>query len=121
MKREERSKEKINNDMQSAAMTFLGLHMVELIKRISEFDNSLSKKRMIEEYYANQEGFHDKKIRGTTTRINAVLRIIRAEEVVYVLEQITISNSSVSPSAKLRAKETLHRIKTGEIVLPLLE
>jgi hypothetical protein len=56
---------------------FLGLHMADLLTRIKELDDKVSKSKLIEEYHSNQQGYYDKDTGGTRTRVNAAIRIIK--------------------------------------------
>ncbi len=121
MKREERSNEKIKCDIKSAGQSFLGIHIADLLNRTLELDDKELKKVLIQEYYDNQIGTFDKEISGTQTRVNAVSRIIRADKVIYALSMIDGSDSRVLQEAVIKAQDTLLKIKSGQIQLPVLE
>lgn len=121
MKREERSIQKIKDDVKSAGQSFLGMRMADLLCRISEIDDKELKKDLIQEYYENQIGTFDKEFDGTRIRVNAAARIIRADKVVYALNMIDGSDSRVLPQAAEKAKETIVMIESGEISLPELD
>ncbi len=118
MEKEHRSIDKINDDIKSAGQSFLGLYMSDLLARIKELDDRVLKNKLIEEYHSNQYGYFDKDIGGTRTRVNAAIRIIKAEKVLYALERINGSNPLVLPEAVTKAKETIMKAKTGELELP---
>jgi len=118
VEKEYRSIDKVNDDIKSAGKSFLGLYMADLLARIKELDDKVLKNRLIEEYHSNQYGYYDKDIGGTRTRVNAAIRIIKAEKVLYALEQINGSNSQVLPEAVAKAKETIMKIRAGELQLP---
>jgi hypothetical protein len=121
VEKEARSINKINDDIKSAGQSFLGLHMADLLTRIKELDDKVSKSKLIEEYHSNQQGYYDKDTGGTRTRVNAAIRIIKAEKVMYALEQIDGSDPRVLPEAANKAKETIMKIHTGELKLPNLD
>jgi hypothetical protein len=103
VEKEARSINKINDDIKSAGQSFLGLHMADLLTRIKELDDKVSKSKLIEEYHSNQQGYYDKDTGGTRTRVNAAIRIIKAEKVMYALEQIDGSDPRVLPEAANKA------------------
>lgn len=121
MKKEERSIAKIEDDVKSAGQSFIGLRMEDLLLRLPELEDKLTKNKLIEEYYENQVGTRDKAIGGTRTRVNSVIRIIKADKVLYALSLIDGSDSRVLPEAVFGAKRLINRIKTGEVKLPVLE
>lgn len=118
MDKETRSIDKINDDIKSAGQSFLGLQMADLLTRIKELDDKVLKNKLIDEYYSSQHGYHDKDTGGTRTRVNAAIRIIKSEKVLYVLEQIDGSDPRVLPEAVTKAKKTIVKIRTGELKLP---
>lgn len=121
MKKEERTIQKIEDDVKSAGKTFLGMRMGDLLCRIPELDDKERKKDLIQEYYENQIGTYDKDFSGTRTRVNAAARIIRGDKVIYVLSLIDGSDPRVLPEAVGRAKDTISKIESGEIPLPKLD
>lgn len=121
MKKEERTVQKIKDDVKSAGQTFLGMRMADLLCRISELDDKELKKKLIQEYYENQIGTYDNKSDGTRIRVNAAVRIIRGDKVVYALSLIDGSDLRVLPEAVVKAKETIRKIGNGEIQLPELK
>lgn len=120
MEKEHRSIDKINDDIKSAGQSFLGLHMADLLSRIKELDDKVLKSKLIEGYHYHQHCYYDKDIGGTRTRVNAAVRIIKAEKVLYALEQINGFDPRVLPEAVAKAKETIMKINTGELKLPNL-
>ncbi len=115
-----RTDAEILRDIRSAGLSFVGYYMEDLLLRTSELEDKERKKALIEEYYQNQIVTKDSKIGGTTTRVNSVIRIIKADKVVNVLKYIDGSNSQVSEVSVKKAKETLTKIQNGVIVLPKL-
>ena len=120
MKKEERSIAKIEDDVKSAGQSFIGLRMEDLLSRLPELEDKVTKNKLIEEYFENQIGTRDNAIGGTRTRVNAAIRIIKADKVLYALSLIDGSDSRVLPEAVLGAKRVINRIKTGKIKLPVL-
>ena len=116
-----RSIEKIDRDICFAGASFIGLYMEDLLCRISELENSDSKKKLIEEYHKNQQGYFDKELSGTTTRVNSVIRIIKAEMVEYALEKVIDSNNKVNEEVRNKTKDVLYKIRNGKLKLPVLE
>lgn len=114
----ERSIPKIKAYVKSVGQNFLGMRMADLLCRFSELEDKTLKNKLIQEYYENQIGTYDKTIQGTRTRVNAAIRIIRGEQVVYALHLIDGSDSRVLPDAAAKAKETLKKIEIKEILLP---
>lgn len=120
MKKKSRSLDKIKDDIKSAGKSFLGLKMADLLVRSKELEDRVSKRKLIEEYHSHQYGYYDKGIGGTSTRVNAAIRIISAEKVVYALGQIDGSDSRVLPEAVTKAKDTIRKINSEELRLPNL-
>lgn len=121
MKKEERTIQKIEDDVKSAGQTFLGMRMGDLLCRIPELDDKERKKDLIQEYYENQIDTYDKDFSGTRIRVNAAARIIRGDKVIYALSLIDGSDPRVLPEAVGRAKDTISKIESGEIPLPKLD
>lgn len=120
MKRVVRTDNKIADDIKSAGQSFLGLRMADMLGRISELEDNETKKKIITEYYENQVGTYDKNFDGTRTRVNSIIRIIKADKVVYALEKVDGLDSRVLPEAVEKAKDTIKKIQSGEIKLPTL-
>lgn len=112
---------KIDDDIKSAGKSFLGLYLGELLSMINELDDKGLKGNLIEEYHSHQRGYYDRDIGGTKTRVNASIRIIKANKVLCALERIGGSDLRVRSEAVTRAEETIRKIKTGELNLPNLD
>lgn len=121
MVKKSRTESKIDDDIKSAGQSFLGIRMFDLLMRISELEDRYLKRKLVEEYYENQIGTHDKDIGGTTTRVNSAIRIIAADKVIYALSKIDGSDSRVLPEAVENARRTIQMIQNGTIKLPELE
>ena len=94
--------------------------MEDLLLRVNELEDKETKKKLIEEYYENQIGTHDKEFDGTRVRVNSAIRIIAANKVVFALERIDSSDPRVLPEAIQKARETIEKIKNGKLKLPTL-
>ena len=121
MEKEPRRIDKINDDIKSAGQSFLGLNMADLLTRIKDLDDKALKNKLIEEYYSNQYGYYDKDPGGTRTRVNAAIRIIKSDKVLYALERIDGSDPRVLSESVTKAKETIIKIQSGELRLPNLD
>ena len=110
MKFKARTDEKIYDDVKSAGQSFLGLRMENLLVRVNELDDKETKKKLIEEYYENQVGTHDKNFDGTRVRVNSAIRIIMADKVILALERIDGTDPRVLPEAVEKAKDTITKI-----------
>lgn len=121
MKFEQKSEHRIDADIRSAGQGFLGYRFEDLLSCVNELDDRGVKKKLIEEYYENQQGCYDKDIGGTRTRVNAAVRIIKADKVEYTLAKIDGSNRQVKEEAITRAKSLLSRIRNKQFTLPELE
>ena len=121
MERKPRPISKIDDDIKSAGQTFIGIRMEDMLTRIPELEDRNKKNKLIEEYYENQIGTQDSECEGTRTRVNAVMRIIQSDNVLYALKRINGSDSRVLSEAVTKAKNTIKKIKSGELKLPNLE
>lgn len=120
MKKIIRSLDKIDDDIKSAGQSFLGLRMEDLIIKFSELEDKEKKATLICDYFKNQIGTYDSDIGGTRTRVNAAIRIIKADKVEYALRKIDGSDSRVFIEAVSKAKDTLTKINKGILILPKL-
>ena len=112
----ERNIEKINRDIKSAGQSFLAFHLEDLISKIHKLNYRDEKNALISLYHANQIGFFDKNIEGTRTRVNAAIRIIKANKVIYALE--VISNSKTTSKEAIRnALKLLNKLNKGGLKL----
>ena len=100
----------------SAGLGFVGCYMEAFLLRMDELQDKLLKKKLIEEIYDNGENTFDKKIGGTITRVNCLLRIIEAGRVVEALEIVASSKYllKINPYPVSEAKSLLKRINDGE-------
>ena len=118
MERIDRSNDKINQDIDNAGKTFIGLYMEHILIQIND---GFTKNDIVDRLYKNQVGFYDKGNDGTNTRVLAIYRIIKADKVIYALRQIVNSNYTISKQVKVRAEETIHKIEKGSLRLPNLD
>ncbi|MDW0111142.1 hypothetical protein [Sporosarcina aquimarina] len=96
----------------SAGAWFVGEYAAVMIERFTELEsNKRYKSEFIEDIY-NSLG-RDRNLDGTSTRVNAVLRIIRSNKIVEALEYVIQSDRmrKDNPGAVRKAKETLNNIK----------
>lgn len=118
MNKEYRTDIEIKSDIKSAGKTFIAFRMADMLNNINRMDSQIQKTKLIEEYFDNQIGTFDKDIRGTTTRVNSLIRIIKADKVEYALNEVI--SSKIDSVAISFAKDTLRKIQSGEIKLPEL-
>ncbi len=116
-----RSISQIKADIKSAGKSFISFNIEDMLSRLPELDDKVKKEHLIEEYYENQTGFYDKEIGGTRTRVNSVIRIIRANQVQYTLEEIIENDSRVDPKAIKVVQTLLSKIGNGEFTLPIIK
>ena len=119
MKKGTRTQEQVERDIRTAGSGFLAFKLSDMLLRIGELENKTGKNVLINDFYHNQEGYSDSDPSGTRMRVYAARRIISAGQTIYALQKI--ANSKATAEAIERAKETLHRIETGELPLPMLE
>lgn len=113
-----RSEDKVLCDIKSAGMNFIAYRVADMLSRTNELgERSVEKKQLIHEYYTYQTGYYDSDQAGTQIRVNATIRIIRADKVLFSLEQIINSTDPrVLPVAKERAAQTVTQINNGELI-----
>ena len=118
--------EKYINDEQferayrSAGLWFVGEYMELFLSRINELRDDVSKNKIIEELYNDGNGF-DKKISGTRTRVNSLLRIIESGRVEDALK-VVISSPKIQGDYEnvfIKSKELLRKIENREIKIIL--
>lgn len=103
--------------MASAGKTFLGLKLAELIASGSYESDSI-RTHMTEELYDNQDGWEDRELSGTQTRVSCAVAIINAGRTVDALEAVLTADCRVSDQAKTKARQTLADINSGTLRLP---
>lgn len=106
------------SDVSIAGKAFICFNTEQLLQMI---DDGLSRNNMIKNLYLTQEGFYDKNIDGTKARVNALLRIIRSDNLLYALNHIIESPFSLRVGAKDKAKDIIEKLHNGEIKLPKLD
>ena len=101
-----------------ATSSFVGVFMLEIIKRRNEWENPKTKTKFIndfhEEYFAWRDGWT---IDKTRNRVNCVIRIIESRKVEPVLEYIAngCESKMALPEAKEYAKTLLELIGNGNL------
>lgn len=100
----------------NAGLWYVGSFMVEYIKRKDEWKNKDTKQEFIKSMFTNYEGI-DSDISGTTTRANAMIRIIESRKVEDALALVLEANNSKlgCTASKENAREVLDRLATGQL------
>ena len=103
---------KIDRAIRSAGKSFLAYNLGELINRIDELNDKNRKKNVIEDIFLNQQGFYDKDIGGTNTRVSSALKIINSNKVEDVLHVLLYESDKLDTEAKSKVEQTLKIIKS---------
>ena len=64
--------------------------------------------KLIEKYFENQEGYSDKDIKGTRIRVNSTIKIIKENNIEYVLNKI-IESKKVPLNTVTKARKILEQ------------
>ncbi|WP_029201390.1 hypothetical protein [Oribacterium sp. NK2B42] len=100
--------EKINRLLCTAGKNFFILHIEDILESFDRLDTDPNfKAQKIREYYQEQHGFESKDEYGIRVRLNAVLQIVRAEEVKSALEMINTDDVRILPEAAKTVKRLL--------------
>ena len=113
-----RSDSKILNDIKSAGKNYLALNIEYVLLNIDDMEDMDFKNKVINKQFQEQKGFSDKDISGTRTRVNALLRIIYANKIIYALEQINKDDPRILDEAFEEVQNIITKIKSKEIKLP---
>ena len=100
--------EKTERYLQSAGMSFFVNRVEEILLNIEKLKIKEEKIKLIEKYFANQEGYSDKDISGTRVRVNSVIKIIKENNIEYVLKKI-IESKKVPLSTVTKARKILEQ------------
>lgn len=100
--------EKTERYLQSAGMSFFVNRAEEILLNIEKLKIKEEKIKPIEKYFANQEGYSDKDIKGTRVRVNSVIKIIKENNIKYVLNKI-IESKKVALSTVTKARKILEQ------------
>ncbi|MFS0661296.1 hypothetical protein AB1L07_20975 [Niallia alba] len=101
-------------NLESAGGWFVGEYASLIISKFRQLENDKEiKKEFIQNIFHSQG--RDKDYGGTRTRVNAVLRIIKSDQIEEALEYIVCSErmKKEEPRAVQNAKETLMQIKSS--------
>lgn len=101
-----------------ATSYFVGSFMLEMILRRKEWENPATKNDFIKSLHDEYFAWDDKcSLSRTRNRVNCVIRIIESRMVEDALQYVIDSNNRKMdiPEARENAKETLTRIKSGEL------
>ena len=100
--------EKAERYLRSAGMSFFVYRIEEILLNINKLTAREEKSKLIKKYFENQEGYFDKNIGGTRTRVYSVIKIIEENNVEYVLNKI-IKSKKVSLDIITKAKKILEQ------------
>lgn len=100
--------EKTERYLQSAGMSFFVNRVEEILLNIEKLKIKEEKIKLIEKYFSNQEGYSDKDIKGTRVRVNSVIKIIKENNIEYVLNKI-IESKKVPLSTVTKARKILEQ------------
>ena len=104
------------NVCNSAALWYVGSYMIEFIMHREQWENNETKPEFIR-YMYEEYGGADADISGTTTRVNAMIRIVESRKVEEALELVLDANDAKigCDQSKINAKATLDKLKSGEL------
>ena len=104
------------NVCNSAALWYVGSYMIEFIVNREKWENNETKQDFIR-YMYEECGGADADISGTTTRVNAMIRIVESRKVEEALEIVLNANNAKigCDQSKINAKATLEKLKSGEL------
>ena len=100
--------EKTERYLQSAGMSFFVNRVEEILLNIEKLKIKEEKIKLIEKYFSNQEGYSEKDIIGTRVRVNSVIKIIKENNIEYVLNKI-IESKKVPLSTVTKARKILEQ------------
>ena len=100
--------EKAERYLRSAGMSFFVYRIEEILLNINKLTAREEKSKLIKKYFENQEGYFDKNIGGTRTRVYSVIKIIEENNVEYVLNKI-IKSKKASSDIITKAKKILEQ------------
>ena len=103
--------EELERAINTRGKNFFALHIEDIAAHYDELAprGSQLKDQRIRQYYREQHGFYSKDEAGIRTRLNSVLRIIRAGRTRDALESILTDDARILPESKERAKKLLER------------
>ena len=100
----------------SAGLWYVGSFMGEFIKRKAEWKDETKKAAFIQSMFEEYEGI-DKNISGTTTRVNAMIRIIESDKVVDAMHLVLEAEDRKlgCHESKVNAQAVLDLIAKGKL------
>lgn len=100
----------------SAGLWYVGSFMIEFLKRKDEWMDETKKPAFIESLYNEYQGIDDK-ISGTTTRVNAMIRIIESNKVEDAMHLVLDADERKlgCPESKVNAKAVLDLLAEGKL------
>ena len=100
----------------NAGLWYVGSFMGEFIKRKAEWKDETKKPAFIQSMFEEYEG-SDKNISGTTTRVNAMIRIIESDKVVDAMNLVLEANDKKlgCNQSKINAQAVLDLIAEGKL------
>ena len=100
----------------NAVLWYVGSFMGEFIKRRAEWQDETKKAAFIQSMFEEYEGI-DKDISGTTTRVNAMIRIIESDKVVDAMHLVLDANDKKlgCHQSKINAQAVLDLIAEGKL------
>ncbi|DAA99640.1 TPA: hypothetical protein CPT96_08035 [Candidatus Gastranaerophilales bacterium HUM_10] len=100
--------EKTERYLQSAGISFFVNRVEEILLNIEKLKIKEEKIKLIEKYFENQEGYSDKDIKGTRIRVNSTIKIIKENNIEYVLNKI-IESKKVPLNTVTKARKILEQ------------
>ena len=100
--------EKTERSLQSAGISFFVNRVEEILLNIEKLKIKEEKIKLIEKYFENQEGYSDKDIKGTRIRVNSTIKIIKENNIEYVLNKI-IESKKVPLNTVTKARKILEQ------------
>lgn len=103
--------EELERAINTCGKNFLALHVEDIATHHDELSprGSQPKDQRVRQYYREQHGFYSKDEPGIRSRLNAVLRIIRAGRTGDALESVLTDDVRILPEAKETARKLLER------------
>ena len=100
----------------SAGLWYVGSFMLEFLKRKAEWQDADRKQEFIKSLYLEYPGIDDD-ISGTTTRANAMIRIIESDKVKDAMQLVLDANEKKlgCMETKTNAKAVLDMIENGTL------
>lgn len=106
----------LKNVCRSAGLWYAGSFMLEFLKRKAEWQDADRKQEFIKSLYLEYPGIDDD-ISGTTTRANAMIRIIESDKVKDAMQLVLEANEKKlgCMESKTNAKVVLDMLDNGTL------